>query len=119
VSAENVEAARRGFQAAMRGDLSVIEGLLDPDVKWHGGDPAAGCQNRDEALHFIRQALDSGIEAELVDVIDAGDQVIVVLQPTGADTPRANLTTFKDGQVVEMVAFETPEDAQAQLRTKN
>jgi ketosteroid isomerase-like protein len=113
VSAENVEAARRGFQAAMRGDLSVIEELLDPDVKWHGGDPGSGCQNKEEALNFIQQALDSGIRADLVDVIDAGDQVIVVLQPAGAPGPRANLTTFRDGAVVEMVAFESPEDALA------
>jgi ketosteroid isomerase-like protein len=112
VSAESVEAARRGFEAAMRGDLSAIEAVLDPDVKWHGGDPGSGCQNRAETLQFIRQALDNGIRAELVDVIDAGDQVIVVLQPEGAEQPRANLTTFKNGKVVEMVAFETPEAAQ-------
>src|SRR5437764_14991108 len=68
VSAENVEAVRRGFEAAMRGDLSAIEELLDPDVKWHGGEPTSGCQNRAEALQFIRQALDNGIQVELVDV---------------------------------------------------
>jgi ketosteroid isomerase-like protein len=113
MSAANVEAARRGFESAMRGDLTVIEDLLDPDVKWHGGDPSSGCQNKDEALNFIRQALDNGVEAELVDVIDAGDQVVVVLQPAGADQPRANLTTFSDGKVVEMVAYESPEDAKA------
>jgi ketosteroid isomerase-like protein len=118
VSAENVEAARRGFEAAMRGDLSVIEDLLDPDVKWHGGDPGAGCQNRAEALHFMRQALDSGIRAELVDVIDEGDQVVVILQPAGAESPRANLSTFRDGKVVEMVAFEDPDEARA-AATKN
>ena len=113
MSAANVEAARRGFDAAMRGDLAALEQLLDPDVKWHGGDPASGCQNKEEALHFVQQALDNGIRAELVDVIDEGDQVIVVLQPAGADTPRANLTTFKNGKVVEMIAFESPEDARA------
>lgn len=117
MSAENVEAARRGFEAAMRGDLSTIDGMLDPEVKWHGGDPSSGCQNRDEALHFIQQALDNGIRAELVEVIDAGDQVIVVLQPTGLEAPRANLTTFKNGKVVEMVAFESPDDALAAAST--
>lgn len=111
MSAENVEAARRGFEAAMRGDLSAIEDLLDPEVKWHGGNVESGCQNREQALNFMRQALENGIRAELVDVIDAGDQVIVVLQPEGAETPRANLTTFNSGKVVEMVAFESPEDA--------
>jgi ketosteroid isomerase-like protein len=36
-----VEIARRGFEAVMRGDLDVIGELLDPEVKWHGGDPSA------------------------------------------------------------------------------
>jgi ketosteroid isomerase-like protein len=117
MSAANVEAARRGFEAALRGDLSAIEEVLHPDVKWHGGDPASGCQNKDEALNFIRQALDNGIEAELVDVMDAGEQVVVVLRPAGAEEPRANLTTFKNGKVVEMVAFETPEAALAEARS--
>lgn len=108
-----MDAARRGFEAAMSGDLSVIEELLDPDVKWHGGDPGSGCQNREEALHFMRQALENGFTAELVDVIDAGDKVIVLLKPANAPEPRANLTTFRDGKVVEMVAFESPEEARA------
>jgi ketosteroid isomerase-like protein len=113
VSSENVAAAREGYEAALRGDFNAIAALLDPDVKWHGGDPASGCQNRDEALGFMRQALQHGFEAELVDVVEAGDQVVVVLRPAGQDEPRANLTTFKDGKVVEMVAFESPEDALA------
>ena len=112
-----MQAARRGFEAAMRGDLSAIVALLAQDVKWHGGDPASGCQNRDEALQFVREAIDNGIEPELVDVIDAGDQVVVVLQPAGADEPRANLTTFRDGKVVEMVAFESPAEALAAAST--
>ena len=113
MTAANVEAARRGFEAAMRGDFEAIGGMLDPGVKWHGGDPSSGCQNRDEALNFMREALDNGLEAELVDVIDADDQVVVVLRPRGQEEPRANLATFKNGKVVEMVAFESPAEALA------
>ena len=52
--------------------------------------------------------------AELVDVIDLGDRVVVVIRPPDAAEPgelRANLTTFRDGKVTEMVAFESPEAA--------
>ena len=117
MSTTNVEIARRGYEAALRGDFEALREILDPEVKWHGGEPSSGCQNRDEALHFMRQALDSGLEIELIDVIDAGDQVVVVLKPQDADEPRANLTTFRDGKVVEMVAFESPEDALAATAT--
>jgi ketosteroid isomerase-like protein len=117
----NVELARSGFDAALRGDLDVIAELLDPDVKWHGGDPSSGCQNRTEALEFMRNALARrGPLIELVDVVGAGDKVVVIMRPLGsADqgdepaSPVANLTTFRDGKVVEMVAYPDPEEALA------
>ncbi|HWD74145.1 MAG TPA: nuclear transport factor 2 family protein [Solirubrobacteraceae bacterium] len=113
---ENVDLVRRGFEAIVRGDLHVIGDMLDPQVKWHGGDPESGCRNRDEALEFMRQARRRGI-GRLVDVIDAGEgRVVVVLQPPAAPgapppSPRANVTTVRDGRVVEMVAYETAEEA--------
>ncbi|MBV9424883.1 MAG: nuclear transport factor 2 family protein [Solirubrobacterales bacterium] len=58
MSRANIEIARRGYAAAARGDLDAIRDLLDPNVKWHGGDPTApgACRNRDEAFQFMRQA---------------------------------------------------------------
>ncbi len=113
MSQSNVEIARRGFEAAMRGDLDAIGELLDPEVKWHGGDPSAegACGNREEALAFMRRARSRNPMGELVDVIDAGDRVVVVIRPHERAELRANLTTFRDGKVIEMIAYETPEDA--------
>ena len=111
----NVDIARSGFDAARRGDLDAIGDLLDPEVSWHGGDPAApgACHNRDEALTFMRrsQLIGSG-NFQLVDVVGAGEQVVVVIRPTGGDVV-ANLVTFRDGKVVEMVHYADPADALA------
>ena len=118
----NADRARRGFEAAVRGDLDVIADLLDPDVKWHGGDPNApgACRNRDQTLEFMRAALGRRDRVELVDVVDAGDQVVVIMRPapTAGEnvTTVANLTTFRDGRVVEMVHYPDPEDAIAAAR---
>ena len=97
----------------MSGDLEAIGELLDPEVKWHGGDPSAegACGNREQALAFMRRVRSRNPMGELVDVIDAGDQVVVVMRPANGAELRANLTTFRDGKVIEMVAYETPEDA--------
>jgi len=117
MSESNVELARRGYEALMRGDLDSVTELLDPAVKWHGGDPSDGCQNRVQALRWMREArARRGNPAELVDVIDAGDRVIVLMRRIGEDgEPElvANLTTFRDGKVTEMVHYPDPDDARA------
>lgn len=121
MSESNVEMARRGYEAAVRGDFDAIRELLDPDVKWHGGDPSApgSCHNREEALRFMRDAwTQRGRGAgELVDVIDAGEKVVVIMRPrSGAGEPAAlgaNVTTFRNGKVVEMVHYPNPADALA------
>lgn len=119
MSETNVELARRGWEAALRGDLDAISGFLDPQVKWHGGDPTGpgACRNRDEALQFMRQARAHRPLPELVDVRDAGDQVVVILRRLAGENGEpalvANLTSFRDGKVVEMVHYEDPDDALA------
>lgn len=122
MTSSNLELARRGWEAVARGDLDAIRPLLHPDVKWHGGDPSApyACHNSEEVLSFMARARERNSRegqflGELVDVIDAGDQVVLVIRRPD-DEPgelRANLTTFRDGKVVEMVAFPSPEAALA------
>ena len=95
----------------------MIAALLDPAVKWHGGDPSAAgaCRSRDEALEVMRgaTALRDG-KLELVDVVEVGDKVVVILRPPGRGGALvANLTTFRDGKVVEMVHYPNPADALA------
>jgi ketosteroid isomerase-like protein len=113
----NVDMARRGYQAALRGDLEVIGPMLDPNVKWHGGDPSdpTACHGREDVLKFMRQAFGRGAVGELVEIVDAGDKVVVIMQPPpqgGEPVDRvANLTTFRDGKVVEMIHFPDPDDA--------
>jgi ketosteroid isomerase-like protein len=120
VAESNVELARRGFEAALRGELDAIADLLDPQVKWHGGDqtPPGSCHNREQAVRFMRQSeVIQGRRVELVDVIDAGDKVVVIMRPpSDGDEPAppvANLTTFRDGKVIEMVHYPNADDALA------
>ena len=119
MSQTNVDLARRGFEAAQRGDYDAVADFLDPDVSWHGGDPsdAGACHNRSQALTFMQRALASRRLGELVDVIDAGEQVVVLLRAPREDgevgAVSANLTTFRDGKAIEMVHYADPRDALA------
>jgi ketosteroid isomerase-like protein len=114
----NVELARRGYEAVMRGDLDAISEIMDPDVKWHGGDPSVGCQNRKQTLGWMRKnwMRRGGPPGELVELIDAGDRVVVIMRRMveGEESELvANLTTFRDRKVVEMVHYPNPDDARA------
>jgi ketosteroid isomerase-like protein len=114
MSQELVELARRGYEAARRGDIDAVSEFLDPDVKWHGGDVSSGCQNRAQALGWMRSAQERGPIGELVELIDAGDKVVAVMRRIGDDgEPEliANLTTFRDGKAIEMVHYADPADA--------
>src|SRR3954468_2282385 len=120
----NVQLVRRGFDAALRGDLEAIGALLDPDVSWHGGDPSApgACHSRSQALAFMRQSdVIRGGRFELVDVLAAGEKVVVIMRPLlDAHTPAptvANVATFRDGKVIEMVHYPNSDDALAATRT--
>jgi uncharacterized protein len=120
VTETNVELARRGFEAASAGDFDAISALLDSDVKWHGGDPAGvgSCQNRVQALEYMRRARSSGRVGVLVDVVGAGQKVVVIIRPPAQEDGElsplvANLTTFHDGKVIEMVHYPNPDDALA------
>ena len=119
VAQTNVELTRRGFEAALMGDFDAIGALLDSDVKWHGGDPSAAgsCQNRRQALEVMRLAYERGRLSELVEVTAAGDKVIVVMRPPSQDGNQAsliaNLTSFRNGKVVEMVHYADPDEARA------
>jgi hypothetical protein len=54
---------------------------------------------------------------ELVDILDAGEKVVVIIRPPSSEGEpaalRANVTTFRDGKAVEMVHYPNPEDALA------
>lgn len=119
----NADIAREGFAAIARGDFDAINEFLDPDVKWHAGNPSDGCQNRGQALAWIRgrgQRTAGAPVPELVDVVQEGDRVVVVMQPHPSDDDpqpqrTANLTTFRDGKVVEMVHYDDAAQALAAL----
>jgi ketosteroid isomerase-like protein len=117
----NEEIARRGYEAALNGDLDAVKEFLDPDVKWHGGEPDApgACRNRQEALTSMAPAIENRRIGELVDVRGAGDRVVVIMRPRvePGEKPRlaANVTTFRDGRAIDIVHYPSPEDALASV----
>jgi ketosteroid isomerase-like protein len=120
----NADIAIAGLNAIARGDFDAISDLLDPDVKWHAGDPDAdyACHNRNQALAWMRSRPQRGAGPipELVGVHEVGDRVLVIMQPLPSDEDpepqrTANLSTFRDGKVIEMVHYDDADDGLAAL----
>jgi ketosteroid isomerase-like protein len=116
---EQRRARSLGLRSCPERDLDAVGDFLDPDVTWHGGDASAdgACHGREQALEFMRRARSCRRIGELIDVADAGDQVVVIMRSSSDDGEpvalSANLTTFRYGRAIEMVHYPNPEDALA------
>ncbi|MFL5980247.1 MAG: nuclear transport factor 2 family protein [Gaiellaceae bacterium] len=113
---ELMEKARVGLQAWQDGDLSALEELLDPDVEllwWEAGD--WNCHSRDDVLRVLAQRQREGVNRAQVELIDAGEDVLVsvshtVYRPDWPDEP-ATVIRFRGGKAIEMRQFKSREEA--------
>ena len=122
----NVEALRRGYEALNRGDLSVVLGLLDPDMEWHQPEPSpdAGTHTgRDSFERFLSSWIDSfeGFRVEPEQVVERGDRLIAVVRQSGRgrasgvqiEARIAHVWTVRDGVAVRWETVPEPEQALA------
>jgi ketosteroid isomerase-like protein len=112
---DNVNLVRRAWEAALASDLDTVAGLLADEVRWHpAGDAAGGCQNRTQALRWMRAAIERGAVARLLELRELDEQrVLVVLERAGAPEPHAQVVTVDAGKIAEIVVYPTASLAEA------
>jgi ketosteroid isomerase-like protein len=117
---QHIEAIRSAFAAALAGDLDAVSRLLAEDVHWRAadGDPSSGCTDRRQALAWMRQAVDRGIRAEVLDVsaLDENRVLIRLARRAPEDggqaaEPHAQIVTFRGNQVAEILVYPSEEAA--------
>lgn len=115
---DHIETVRSAFACALRGDLGAVSRLLAEDVRWHAaGFETGGCQNRDQALEWMRQALALGRAVEVVDVRAMDEErVLVLLQRTPQEEdevpdPHGQIVRFRGDEIAEIIVYPSPEDA--------
>jgi ketosteroid isomerase-like protein len=128
MSEQNVELARRGYEDLMRGDLDAVFELLAPDLSWRWWQPGLGdCHSRGEAMRVIKERLAERAIGQLVEIIDADEERIVVVMRRNPESKRsyaeeglpeghdetANLITIRNGKVVALQDYKTKADALA------
>jgi ketosteroid isomerase-like protein len=113
MSEENVEAFKRGFEAANRRDVEGLLAELHPKVEWHaglssklGGDAVyRGHEGVRAFLHEVWEVL-ADTRFEFPDIRDAGDQVVALgyfrarggASGVETETPFGYVIEFKGGK---------------------
>ena len=126
MSQTDIALVRRAWNAFARGDVDAAVEAFDSQVRWHGAgepDSEGACHSRQDAEAFIRGLLADGVSAELLDIREAGDRLVALVQmryPASGDgqpPPHGELITVRDGKVTQMLSYPTLEDAQAAAET--
>jgi ketosteroid isomerase-like protein len=124
MSQENVDLARKGYEAFARGDLDAVFELFDPEIEAH--DPP---EMPDAAIHRGHEAvrrdweqtyeLFEDFSIEVQETIDCGDDVVVFLHYRGRGTESgaeveasmAHVWTTRDGKAIRLRQFLDREQA--------
>jgi ketosteroid isomerase-like protein len=124
VSEDNVEIARRGYEAFLDGKLSSVVQMIDPSFVAHLPDGLPGTkryEGPDGFLAGVREQLEAFDEWRLEpqEFIQSGDRVLVLVHQHGrgrlsgveVDVFTAWLWTFADGKALELRVFLDQEEA--------
>jgi hypothetical protein len=107
----DIELLHRVWEAMSgAGNLSVLEGALDPDAQWLGVEDGQICENRKMILTVMKRNLNVGYAGRIEETIEIGGRIVVAFRP---DHPRDDgrpldhgiayvVVTMRDGLVIEL-----------------
>jgi ketosteroid isomerase-like protein len=91
---QNEWVVREAFMAYDRGDVARMMDFVDPCLEWTYLDRSLEdpqprvCHGRDELDRILRRLADAGLQANLEQVVAAGENVILVMRTPGLDQHR-------------------------------
>jgi hypothetical protein len=107
----DIELLHRAWKAMSgAGDLSVLEGALDPQAKWRGVEDGQICENRKMILTVMKRNLTRGFAGRIEETVEVGGRIVVAFRP---DQPRDDgrpldqgiayvVVAPRDGRVIEL-----------------
>jgi len=124
MSRENVEIARRGYEAWNAGDVDAMLAMFDPNLEYVSSGVFPGLEpvyrGHEGWLRFWREFRGTwdSLNIEVDELRDLGDRVVALLafDATGRDgirvrRPLANVWTFRSARVTRLEAFGSPAEA--------
>jgi ketosteroid isomerase-like protein len=126
MSEANVEITRSAYAAFNRGDIEALLAIFDPDIEFNSSDvffdqprTYRGLKQwQEEFLSDLMEVFEA-YQVNPEEVIDAGDQVLSIVQAggpgklSGAETSArlAHLAAFRDGKIVRFTEFKDVAEA--------
>ena len=128
MSEENVEIVRRVYETAASGDTAALLALYHPEVEWDASRTQRGAMSgrvvrgRDAMRNWLRDWYEAWetVEDDLEELVEAGeDRVVSIMvqrgrgRRSGIDVEErlGTVWTIRDGKIVRVVWFPTPEHA--------
>ena len=116
MSDDNAELIRRAYRAYANGELTRMLALVDPELEWTYLDPSLEqptpqvCHGRHELEQVLRGWAERGVRAELEEVTNSGELVMVGVRTPGvdvhigrrADDRAYSVFTVRDGRIVAL-----------------
>jgi ketosteroid isomerase-like protein len=124
VSQQNVDVVRRIYAVWAEQGSPIPSGLLDPEIEWVNPPDAIerGTRQGIEAFGTAADTVNDtfeGVGVDIDEMLDAGDQVIVLAtlhgrgRGSGADVERRQgyVWTLHDGRAIRFQWFNSPDEA--------
>ncbi|MGA9284438.1 MAG: hypothetical protein WBV85_03260 [Solirubrobacteraceae bacterium] len=92
------------------GDLSVLEGALDPEAQWLGVEDGQICENRKMILTVMKRNLPTGFAGRIEETVEVDGRIVVAFRPDHARDDGRPLdqgiayvvVTIRDRKIVEL-----------------
>jgi hypothetical protein len=106
----DIELLHRVWEAMSgAGDLSVLEGALDPEAQWLGVEDGQICENRKMILTVMKRNLPRGFAGRIEETVEVGGRIVVAFRPDQPETTDGLdhgiayvVVTMRDGLVIEL-----------------
>lgn len=107
----HIELLQRAWEAMSgAGDLSILEGTLDPQAKWRGVEDGPWiCENRKMILEVMQRNMHGGLVGRIEEMVELDDRIVVAFRPGQPGNDERPLdqgiayvvVTMRDGLVIE------------------
>ena len=106
MASQNVEIAKKAYDAFAAGDLETAMSVLDDSIEWFnpGNSKVSGTyRGKGEFMEFLGKLAEKSFTTTPERILGDGDDVVVLTQVTagGESALEADVLTFRDGKVVK------------------